>query len=48
MSRSWDDLKFTKSVTSEPIDAQSKEDRQVVCPSEITRSCSKVKIVISS
>ena len=36
--RSLDDLKATKSVISEPTDEQSKEDRQVICPNEISRS----------
>ena len=48
VSRSLDDLITTRSVISESTNERSKEDRQVVYPSEITMSWFKVKIAISS
>ena len=36
--RSLDDLRFVRFVISEPIDEWSRDDRQVICPSEIARS----------
>ena len=38
ISRSRDDLKVTRSVISEPTDELSKEDRLVICTSEIVKS----------
>ena len=36
--RSLDDLRSVRSVISEPTDEWSRDDRQVICPSEIVRS----------